>query len=1048
MSKKAAENSRRANIAKAKFRPSLLAHALALSLGIAWGGAATAAAAQQGKAHSFAVARQPLAESLNRVAQQAEVQLMVPTALVRGRTAPALSGKYTVDQALNKLLTGTGLVHRSTPNGVITVSRADDAATSTREAQGPDADGTQDPPPAPPPTAQATSNERQLDAVQVTGSRIKRAEVEGPSPVTVISTQQMENEGHTTVFEALDSLVMSGGSVETELSGGFSANAHPLNLRGLGPGRSLLLIDGRRAADYPFPYEGRSNFQNFGNIPSGAVERIEILAGGASAIYGADAVSGVVNIILKKGYEGDEVKALFGTSTMGGRDRMDLQWTGGKTGEKWGLTYALQYYEQDILYGFDRDDWDLRKNPSPDPLVGVLPDNGLRIRVGSTSSTRPLAPIPAGTCEKWQGEFFSTPFRYVNNGAVVTTGNYCGTWNDPRYVHLSKGKKEYAGYLFGTWDFNEDLEGWASLQTWFSKAESLGGFESITGPHTNGVGRLSSYYDPQFNNTIAPSRRLTPLELGGVENMNQHYKERSIDIATGLRGRFGDFDWDFTLSHAEYDFQRERRRMIGDKVNEFFFGPQLGTRPNGVPIYRLNLDRWYRPLTFEEYQSISTIAHYEADSWVNTANFVITGDLAQLPAGPLGAALVVEASSQGYTLDSDPRVLPGVTQLYNLTGTNGGGERDRYAAGLEFSIPLHRTLKATLAGRFDKYDDITDVNDAKTWNAGLEWRPTESLLLRGSYATSFKAPDMHWVFNEGSGSFGSATDVLRCISASANPNCTGYSYTMYTVTAGDPGLTEETGKSWGAGLVWDITSDLSFNVDYWDIRLNGAIDLISRADLLNDEAGCITGKRLDGSAFGFDAGSAYCQAVLGLISRVPEAGEQYGRVNQITSGPINQSYMRVSGIDAGLQYRLATDRFGRYTFRGDWSHTLTSERQVRPGDPINTEWRDDPDNLDFRSKAKASVNWRGGDWSANLSTVRYGSLPKFNSAAGRTDAHYVWNSNIGWRFTDKAELRFYVNNLFNELHPEDETNSSFPYFYESFSPIGREVALQFEYKFK
>ena len=213
MSKKAAENSRRANIAKAKFRPSLLAHALALSLGIAWGGAATAAAAQQGKAHSFAVARQPLAESLNRVAQQAEVQLMVPTALVRGRTAPALSGKYTVDQALNKLLTGTGLVHRSTPNGVITVSRADDAATSTREAQGPDADGTQDPPPAPPPTAQATSNERQLDAVQVTGSRIKRAEVEGPSPVTVISTQQMENEGHTTVFEALDSLVMSGGSV-------------------------------------------------------------------------------------------------------------------------------------------------------------------------------------------------------------------------------------------------------------------------------------------------------------------------------------------------------------------------------------------------------------------------------------------------------------------------------------------------------------------------------------------------------------------------------------------------------------------------------------------------------------------------------------------------------------------------------------------------------------------------------------------------------------------------------------------------------------------
>ena len=271
---------------------------------------------------------------------------------------------------------------------------------------------------------------------------------------------------------------------------------------------------------------------------------------------------------------------------------------------------------------------------------------------------------------------------------------------------------------------------------------------------------------------------------------------------------------------------------------------------------------------------------------------------------------------------------------------------------------------------------------------------------------------------------------------------------MYTVSAGDPGLTEETGKSWSTGLVWDITSNMSVNMDYWDIRLNGAIDRISSSDLLNDEAGCITGKRLDGSAFGFGSGSAYCQAVLGLITRVPEAGEQYGRISEITSGPINQSYMRVSGIDAALQYRLATQRFGRYTFRMDWSHTLNSERQVRPGDPIDADWRDDPTNLDFRSKAKASMNWRGGDWTANLSTVRYGSLPKYNSAAGRTDAFYLWNTNVGWRFSKKAELRFYINNLFNDLHPGDETNTSFPYFYEAFNPVGREVALQFEYKFE
>jgi Outer membrane receptor proteins, mostly Fe transport len=366
---------------------------------------------------------------------------------------------------------------------------------------------------------------------------------------------------------------------------------------------------------------------------------------------------------------------------------------------------------------------------------------------------------------------------------------------------------------------------------------------------------------------------------------------------------------------------------------------------------------------------------------------------------------------------------------------------------VEFSIPLHRTFKATLAGRYDKYDDITDVNDARTWNAGLEWRPVDSLLFRGSYATSFKAPDMHWVFSEGSGSFGNSVDVLRCIAANANPNCSGYSYSMYTVTAGDPSLTEETGKSWGAGVVWDITDDWSVSVDYWDIRLNGAIRRVSTSDVLNDEAGCVTGKRLDGSAFEFAPGSAYCQALLGLITRVPEAGEQYGRVSQITSGPINQSFLRVAGIDGSMQYRLKTDRFGRYAFRMDWSHTLKSERQIRPSDPVDSQWRDNPTNLDFRSKAKASVNWGQGDWSANLSTVRYGSLPKYVSGAGRTPALQLWNANIGWQFSKKAELRFYANNLFNKLHPRDVTNSAFPYFYEAYSPVGREVALQFKYKF-
>ena len=143
----------------------------------------------------------------------------------------------------------------------------------------------QDAAPGAPQQQAAQDTPTDVDGVVVTGSRIKRAEIEGPSPVTIISAAQIEREGFNTVYDALTTLTQASGSTQNELfQGGFTPNASVINLRGLGPGRTLLLINGRRAADYPLPYNGQSNFANFGNIPAAAVERIELLAGGASAI--------------------------------------------------------------------------------------------------------------------------------------------------------------------------------------------------------------------------------------------------------------------------------------------------------------------------------------------------------------------------------------------------------------------------------------------------------------------------------------------------------------------------------------------------------------------------------------------------------------------------------------------------------------------------------------------------------------------------------------------------------------------------------------------
>ncbi len=909
----------------------------------------------------------------------------------------------------------------------------------------------------------ATTDEqaKTLEKVSVIGSRIKRAEVESASPVTVISSEQIEKEGFTTVFDALDTLTQNNmGTNQNELNsaGGFTPNGSPVNLRGLGPGRTLLLINGRRAADYPFPYNGQSNFQNFGNIPSAAVQRIEVLAGGASAIYGSDAVAGVVNVVLKTNYEGDVLKLRGGTSTTGGGDFANLQWIGGRSRDNWSLTYALEYFKDDNVYGYQRDFMDSREdNPLPGAL-GYQPVSTLRInRVASNTPNTYYAP-PAGVCDRFGGEYRSFTFRSTYSathalaGQPFTLGQACGYDTDVAYQTIANANNDLSAYVYGTFQFNDSLEGWASLQGYDSKSDLSGGLEFFGGPHIDGTGVVSNFFatNPEINSNVNIQRILTPAEVGGIEATHQKFHEKSMDVAFGLRGTIADrFDWDLTIGRADYWADRTRPRLDGSAVTEWFLGPRLNT--TGTPRYLINLERFYTPLTPEQYRSMSTILKYDAHSWVNQGSFVLSGDLFDLPAGPLAFASVVEMTSQGYRLDSPPEILPTNRLAYNLTGTNGGGERDRYALGLELSIPVFKSLTATLAGRFDKYDDVTNVDDAKTWGAGLEWRPFDNLLVRGNYATSFKAPDMHYVFNEGSGSFSNVLDTYRCLNAGLTPGTsacgtTTYTYSMFATSMGETTLEEETGKSWSAGLVWDVNDALSLTVDYYDIELRGAVAVLSSTFIMDNEGGCRTGLTRGRQPFQFDINSAFCQEMISRVTRVEAPGEPTDRVINIRSGPVNQSFRRVSGIDADISWHMPTDNLGDFRWQLSWSHTLKSERQTFATDPIDKDWRDDPTNFDFRSRIRGSVGWSLESWSANIFGTRYGTLPNWQETS-RIAPYILWNVNLSKEFNDKIKATLFVNNVFNKFHPTDGGMNSYPYFYRAYSPIGREISAQVEYKF-
>ena len=894
-----------------------------------------------------------------------------------------------------------------------------------------------------------------LDKVTVTGSRIKRAEVEGPAPVTVITAAEIEREGFATVYDALNSLTQNTASIQNELNqNGFTPNASFLNLRGLGPGYQLILINGRRAADYPLPYNSQSNAVNLANIPAAALERVEVLTGGASAIYGSDAVAGVVNLIMKTNYEGDQLSVRAGTTTQGGGDSGRFQWIGGKTGDNWSVVYAFEAVEREAIFASQRKFMDSYfDEPGVDP-EDVNAVEGLLV-FDIANSNRVFPDGGEATCAR-----FSEFDAYYFETSSVYTGPRCGYFGYPATQAIRNSDSNQSGYLYGTFDFDNGLQGWAQLSASRSKAT----FASATQFWSS-----SDFFDPNLESDFTGpgggafvnlQRIFTPAEVGGASAQNATSDERAFDVAFGLRGTMlsDRFDWDATVSRAEYRIETRRPRFLANRLTEYFLGEQQGFDPyfDAYPVYELNQARFFNPIDAATFQSLNTTLVGKAESDVTQANFTVSGDLFELPAGAFGAAAVIEAARQSYELTPDPRTLPGYTgnePIYNYSDTGGGGERDRYALGLEFSIPILDSLKASVAGRYDKYDDVTNVDDAVTWQVGLEWRPVDSLLFRGSHGTSFRAPDMHYVYAGESGFFTSIVDEYRCRRDGLNPQGTAcssdadYNYQVQGIRRGSTDLEEEEGKSTTFGVVWDITDQMSVSADWYDIELTGGVDDIFTSYLFREEASCLLGTDRAGNSV--DQNSAACQFFTGLVTRT-DSPFRDNQVDEYRSFPVNQSLSRTSGIDVNFKYGLDTDRLGDFDLELAWTHVLKKEIELFPGDGIIDD-RDDLVNqrtLNFRSRFNWSASWQLDDWAANVNGYRLGSLP-LGDSEGRGGSFVIWNAGVSKEITEKATVSFQVQNLLDKKPLFDE-DLAYPFFWSTYysGVIGREVFLQFSYKLR
>lgn len=988
-----------------------------------------------------------LTAALNTLAKQSGTQLVYRADQLKGRRTTGVQGATSTDQALDRLLQGSGFQAKRDASGAVLIVQAD--ATPRRA-----------PPPRPAPqetppgggAAQVEEPVTQLETLQVTGSRIKRAEIEGPAPITVVTAEQIQAAGLTSVADVLRSLSQNSGSVygqQNTTNAQSTPGAQAVDLRGLGPNHTLVLINGRRVADFPLPLNGRSNFTDIGNIPLGMIERMEVLTGSASAVYGSDAMAGVINFILKKSTDGTIIDYRYGDTERGGGESHKLTLTTGfERGDFSGIV-GVELLDKRPLWGFERRNQDSTFDAPTEERR--LP----RMTAQLYDWDNDLNVAPSDGCAGMAG---------LNEGTTVLAedpdyGTYCGSDRAIAYRTIQNERRGITAYGAFEYRINDNLSWFADVQAGHQTVKLLTGTNGNLaasdhmGWEFHDPASTNNYRNKVFYNAATEryeiwSRQFTPEEIGGLRNRMNTTTQKTLAVTTGFTGGFGEaWNWEAAYNHSEYKADVEMPRIRAAAANELFLGPLLGYDDDGYAIYNADPSRLFRPLTTAEFDSIGAMSTWHPVAKNDNVSFTTdNSSLFSMPAGDAGFAAAIEYGRQSYRINPDPLALT-EDAYYGPRYGDGNGDRNRWSAAAELRLPVASTLEASLAGRYDRYS-YGNKNPGKfTYSAGLEWRPVDTLLVRGSYGTGFRAPDMHYLF-AGDDYYRTryATDYYMCRSDEpgySNDECyddgswDGSTFDVYT---GNMDLDVETSRSASVGFVWSPSANFDLAVDYYRIRVMNQVQTQDRELLRSTEADCRLGVTDSGQSV--DINSPTCVDALARVIRDAD-----GYITSVHFSPINIANEETSGIDLTANYRLQTASAGDFRFTGSYTWADEHTRQQYPGDP-------EEDMLDVsfsattlpRHKGNLGMSWDRNAWGASLFGNYLGKVANYGNDAW-TGA--TWRFNAGGRYdvTDHLRVSLTVNNLLDKMPPRDATWSNYPYYDTSwFDSMGRSYYLQITWK--
>ena len=795
------------------------------------------------------------------------------------------------------------------------------------------------------------------------------------------------------------------------------------HLRGLGPNHSLVLLDGRRLSDYPIAYNGSVNAVNLANVPSAFVDKAEVLTGSAGAVYGSDAVAGVVNIKLKERQDGLDLSLRGGTTDQGGGRNFRAQAVGGQTFGALDLVLGGEITVRDPLFwGQRRISESYSRYATPDQPQ--YPPALFSIR---DPISRNYFKPEAGTCEGLSS---------LQGGTVRSVtgkyGTYCGSDAFYSYRTIQTQKHSQSFYGRATYHVTGDTQIYASGLLTQSEIANL-----LRAPSWS-----RTFYNLATSQLENWSRTLAPEETGGAFGAANHYAELAWNGAVGARGKIGNsWHWDVSYDRSDYRSDQRRLRLLSG-ITRFFLGPRLGVE-DGFPVYDAPASRLYTPLTVSDFGALSAQSTSHNLTRLQDISLALNGTLLQLPAGPLAAAIGVEAGANRFVNTPDPLLNTGI-YFGAPTASVSAGSRRRQAIGGELRAPVLRWLTVSGAGRYDRYRYAGRQISAATYGGGVEVHPTETLLIRGSLSSSFRAPDMNYVFEtETRGYHPGVTDYYQCrLEGTPYDSCT-IAYNMDFVETGNPDLKPERGRSLTAGIVWAPNRHFDLSIDYYRIRISDEVTSLDVDELLKQEADCRLGASVSGSPV--DPRSNLCVDYLARVDRV--TGDATVSANQVTlirSSPINAARETTSGLDASATLRWAWRRIGDFTLTGNYNRVLSHTYQQFADDPVFDWLNTLAYQSEWKSRGNASLSYSSGPVSLTVFGVHYGRVPR-NDYFGSRSPYTTVNVSGAVDVTPSVNLALSINNVANR-YPID-TSGGWPWYSNGFYDIyGRQFWLKANFK--